>query len=160
MRPLASIYSHRVPGFMETQVGFNPKQIRILKGNSSRVCRSTGRSTDPCHGRPAQSSAPTREQSHYSRSTGAGRPLLPVHARARRSTGLLHRSTGRLTGSTSGLLHAPFLAPLSSDLCATFFHLFHLLSHIFFSKITPITSLSARAQPATLILSVTSATNN
>ena len=24
MRPLASIYSHRVPEFMKTQVGFNP----------------------------------------------------------------------------------------------------------------------------------------
>jgi len=28
MRPLASIYSHRVPEFMETQVGFNPNQKR------------------------------------------------------------------------------------------------------------------------------------
>ena len=28
MRPLGSIYSYRVPGFMETQVGFNPIQNR------------------------------------------------------------------------------------------------------------------------------------
>ena len=28
MRPLASIYNHRVPEFMETQVGFNPIQKR------------------------------------------------------------------------------------------------------------------------------------
>ena len=93
MRPLASIYSHRVPEFMKTQVGFNPiqKGIRILKGNSSRACRLTGRSTDLCHGRPARSTAPTREQSHFSQSTGAGRPLLPVHARARRSTGPVDR---------------------------------------------------------------------
>ena len=78
MRPLASIYSHRVPGFMKTQVDSIPsrKGIRILKGKSSRACRSTGRSI----------------------------------------------------GSTFGLLYASFLAPLSSDLCATFFHLFYLLS--------------------------------
>ena len=82
MRPLASIYSHRVPGFMEIQVGFNPIQKR--NSNPKRKVqsrrRSTGRSTDPCLGRPTRSTAPTREQSHFSRSTGAGRPLLPVHA--------------------------------------------------------------------------------
>ena len=84
------------------------KGFRILKRKSRRACRSTGQSTDPCHGRLARSTSPTREQSHFSRSIGPGRPLLPVHAHAHRSTGrstgLLHRLTGRSTGSTIWLL--------------------------------------------------------
>ena len=93
MRPLASIYSHRVPEFMETQVGFNPNQKR--NSNPKRklqprpsvdrpVDRPMPRSTGPV-------AAPTRERGHFSRSTGADRPLLPVHTRARRSTGPVDR---------------------------------------------------------------------
>ena len=80
------------------------KRIRILKGKSRRVCRST-----------------------ESRATSVGRPgpvdrsflCTPVHA---------GRPGGR--PASSGLLHAPFLTPLSSDLCATSFHLFYLLCSI------------------------------
>ena len=56
-------------------------EIRNLEGSA---CRSTGRSTEPCPGRPRRSTAPTREQSLVSRSTV-------------RSTVLLLRSTGRST---------------------------------------------------------------
>ena len=127
MRPLASIYSHRVPEFMETQVGFNP----IQKRNSNPKKKvQTRLSVDPGHGRPAWSTVPNRERALVSRSTWpVDRSFLctPVHTgRPGRSTRLLHRSTG----STSGLLHAPFLATLSSDLCATSFHLLYLLSPI------------------------------
>ena len=133
MRPLASIYSHKVPGFMETQVGFNPNQKRNSNPKRKVQSRLSGRPTHATVDRPGRSHLPESRSSsvgrpglvdrsnsragHFSRSIGAGRPLLPVHARARRST-----------GSTSGMLHAPFLAPLSSDLCATSFHLFYLLS--------------------------------
>ena len=93
MRPLASIYSHRVPEFMETQVGFNPNQK--MNSNPKRklqprlsVDRPVGR---PMPRSPARSTAPTREQGHFSRSTGSSRPLLSVHARACRSTGPVDR---------------------------------------------------------------------
>ena len=89
-------------------------------------------------GRPTHATVdrPDRPPPTESRAISVGRPG-PVDrsflctARARRSTGrstgLLHRSTE----STSGLLHAPFLAPLSSDLCTTFFHLLYLLYLLF-----------------------------
>ena len=107
MRPLASIYNHKVPGFMKTQVGFDPIQKRNSnpKRKVKRACRSVDRpvdrpmprSTGPVdHAQPRASPCQSVDR--------PGRPLLPVHARARRSTGrstgLLHRSTGRSTGST------------------------------------------------------------
>jgi len=134
MRALASIYSHRVPEFMKTQVGFNPIQKR--NSNPKRKVQ-TRLSVDRPVDRPMPRSTGPVDRAQprlacFQSVNRAGQPLLPVHARAHRSigrsTGLLHRLTGRSTGSTSGLLHAPFLAPLSSDLCATFFHLLYLLS--------------------------------
>ena len=77
MRPLASIYSHRVPEFMKTQVGFNPIQKR--NSNPKRKVKRACRSTDLCHGRPARSTAPNRERAIVSRSTGpVDRPPPPV----------------------------------------------------------------------------------
>ena len=99
MRPLASIYNHRVPGFMETQVGFNPIQKR--NSNPKRKVQ-TRLSVDRPVDRAQLRASPCQSVDQ------ADRPLLPVHARARRSTGqstgLLHRSTGRSTGSTIWLL--------------------------------------------------------
>ena len=42
--------------------------------------------------------------------------------------GSVHRSTGPSTGICLGLLHAPFLLPLTSDLCAIFLYLLYLFS--------------------------------
>ena len=98
MRPLAPIYSHRVPEFMETQVGFNPIQKSNLnpKRKVKRACRSTGRSTDPCHGRPARSTAPNRERALVSRSTGpVDRSFLCTLVHAGRPGGRPASSTGR-----------------------------------------------------------------
>ena len=135
MRPLASIYSHRVSGFMETQVGFNPiqkknsnpkRKVQTRPSVDRPVDRPMPRSTGPVD------RATPKARSHFSRSTGAGRSLLlcmPVHAG--RPGGRPASSTGRpggRPGAQSGLLNAPFLAPLTSDLCATSFHLFYLLS--------------------------------
>ena len=138
MRPLASIYSHRVPEFMETRVGFNPNQKR--NSNPKRklqprlsvdwpVDRPMPRSTGPVD--RAFPRANPLQSVDRGRSTAltCARPCTPVDRAGRpgRSTGLLHRSTGTSTGRTNRLLHAPFLVPLSSDLCAIFFHLLHLL---------------------------------
>ena len=79
------------------------KGIQILKGKSSRACRSTaGRPTHATVDRPGRSHLPESRSSsigrpgpvgrsnsragHFSRSIGAGRPILTVHARARWST--------------------------------------------------------------------------
>ena len=85
MRPLASIYSHRVPEFMETQVGFNPNQKR--NSNPKRKLQPRPSVDRPVDRPKPRSTAPTRERGHFSWSTGPGRPLHPVHARARRLTG-------------------------------------------------------------------------
>ena len=120
MRPLASIYSHRNPEFMETQVEFNSIQKR--NSNPKRKVQPC-LSVDRPVGRPMpRSTAPTLERGHFSRSTRAGQPLLPVHDRARRSTGrstgLLHRSTG----STIWLVQCAVSHSLISDLCANFLY--------------------------------------
>ena len=96
MRALTPIYSHRFPRFKETQIEFDPNQKRNpnLKGKPKRVCRSTGRSTDPCHGRPRRSTGPNREQPAFSRSTG------PVDRSLPRLTGPVDRSLPRSTGLT------------------------------------------------------------
>ena len=63
MRALASIYSHRVPGFKETQIEFDSIQKRNLNPKRKVQTRlSVDRPVDrPCHGRPARSTAPNRE---------------------------------------------------------------------------------------------------
>ena len=65
MRPLVSIYSYRVPGFMETQVGFNPIQKRNL--NPKRKIQ-TRLSVDRPVDRPGRPGLPE------SRVTSVGRP--------------------------------------------------------------------------------------
>ena len=113
------------------------KGIRIPKGNRKRICRSTGRSTDPCHGRSRRSTGSNREQPAFSRSTGpvdlslprsTGRAtvmILCTFVHAGRPGGRPASSTGRLggrQGAQSGLLNVPFLAPLIFDLCANFLY--------------------------------------
>ena len=98
MRALASIYSHRVPEFMKTQVGFNPIQKRNSNPKRKVQTRlSVDRLVDrPCHGRPA---APTGSEA-----TSVGRPgpvdrsflCTPVHAG--RPGGRPASSTGRPGG--------------------------------------------------------------
>ena len=107
MRPLASIYSHRVPGFMETQIGFNPNQKRNSNPKketpAAPVGRPAGRPTHATVDRPGQSRLLESEATSVGRPGPIDRAFLctPVHAdRPGRSTGLLHRSTGRSTGST------------------------------------------------------------
>ena len=102
----------------------NRKRIRILKGKPKRVCRSVDR---PC-----------------ARSTGSNPRAAPCQLVDRAFDRSLPRSTGRSTGLTLCTSCTPVdravdrehilacsmrrLAPLSSDLYATFFHLLYLLS--------------------------------
>ena len=127
MRALAHIYSHRVPGFWETLIGFDPKTEKESgsRKETKRVCRSTG------PGQPLSSAdRPGRpgpiESSYPSVCRLGGRPLLchgrPGHVCARRA----HRSTGWSTGLCPGLLHTPFLLPLTFSLCAIFLYLLSL----------------------------------
>ena len=137
MRPQASIYSHRVPRFMETRVGFNPIQKR--NSNPKRKLQPRlpvdrpVRSTGPCHGRLAWSTAPTRERGLFSRSTGPGRPLLlrtPMHA------GRPASSTGR-PGGRPGVSQTCF-ARRFSFLC--------LSISVLSSSISSISSISSLPQ--------------
>ena len=124
MRPLASIYSHRVPEFMETRFEFNPIQKRNLNPKrklqprlpvDQPVDRPMPRSTGPVD--RAFPRANSLQSVDRARSTAH-----PVHTRARRSTGLLHRSTGRSTGNAIWPAPMHRLTPLISDLCANFLY--------------------------------------
>ena len=103
MRPLASIYSHKVPEFIETQVGFNPIQKRNSNPKRKVLTRlSVDRPVD----RPM-----LRSTGQVDRAYPRAKPLqsvdrsflcTPVYAgRPGRSTDLLHRSTVRSTGSAN-----------------------------------------------------------
>ena len=99
MSALAPIYSHRVPEFKETHIEFDPIQKRNLNLKRKVKTRlSVDRPVDrpmPRSTMPVDRAQPRAEPCQSV--DRAGRPLLPVHARARRST---RRSTGRSTGST------------------------------------------------------------
>ena len=139
MRPLPSIYSHRVSGFMETQVGFNPIQKR--NSNPKRKVQ-TRLSVDRPVDRPmprltgpvdrAYPRASPCQSVDRSRSTAPSctRSCTPVDW-------AVDSSTGR-PGSRPGALLAcsmrRFSLPLSSDLCAISFHLLYLLSPTFIIK--------------------------
>jgi len=113
-----------------------PKQKRST--NSERRANRLCRSTDALLDRPA----PTKSSHHtvgqpggrplFCHSQSCGRPFLCCACRARRSTGrsidLVHRSTGRSTGTYLSLLHASFLFSLTSGLCAIFLYLLCLVS--------------------------------
>ena len=128
MRALALIYSHRVPGFKETQIGFDPIQKR--NSNHKRKVKtrlSVDRPVD-CAGRPGQPRL--RPCQSVDR---AGRPLSATVDRAVDRANLVHvvhtsrpaSSTSRPGGRSehkSGLLNASFLASLISDLCANFLY--------------------------------------
>ena len=105
MRPLASIYSHRVPEFMKTQVGFNPNQKR--NSNPKRklqprpsvdrpVDRPMPRSTGPVD--RAYPRAEPLQSVDWGRSTApsCARPCTPVDRADRPAS-----STGR-PGGRSG----------------------------------------------------------
>ena len=107
------------------------KGIRILKGSPNAPVgrpdvRPTHATVDRA-GRPRRSTAPNREQPCFQLVDRAVDRYLPVHVRARRSigrsTGLLHRSTGRSTGSTIWLAQCAVSRSLIFDLCANFLYL-------------------------------------
>ena len=117
MRALALIYSHRVSGFKETQIEFDPIQKRNLNPKRQQKTRlSVDRPVD--RSMPRSTALVDRAQLRaacFQSVDRAGRPLSAtvdravdranlvhvVHAgRPGRSTGLLHRSTGRPTEST------------------------------------------------------------
>ena len=124
MRALASIYSHRVPGFKETQIEFdliqkrNPNPKKKVKTRLS-VGRPMPRSTAPVDRVQPRAKA----CQSVDRAVDHDDPVHAVHAgrpgsRPASSTG---RPGGR-PGAQSGLLNALFLAPLISDLCANFLY--------------------------------------
>ena len=117
MRALAPIYSHRVPGFKETQIGFDPIQKR--NPNPKRKVK-TRLPID----RPVDCAQP--KATCFQSVDRAGRPFSATVDRVVDRANLVHvvhagRPGGRLASSTgrpggrpeaqSGLLNAPFLAP-------------------------------------------------
>ena len=73
MRALALFIATEFLSFRKSRLDSTPnrKGIRILKGKPKRVCRSTGRLTDPCHGRPRRSTFSNRELALFSQSTAS-----------------------------------------------------------------------------------------
>ena len=137
MRPLASIYSHRVPGFMKTQVRFNPIQKR--NSNPKRklqtrlsvdrpVDRPMPRSTGPVdranpRARPlqsvdrARSTAPScaRPCTPCTPVDRAGRPGVSLACFARRFS-LLCRPISVLPPSISSISSLPQLHSVTRSL--------------------------------------------
>ena len=135
MRALTLIYSHRVPGFKETQINSIPsrKGIRIPKGSRKRVCQSTG----PCHSRPCWSTGPNRELRPVSQSTGpvdrslpqsTGRSIgivlctscTPVNRAANWPSPPVNRAVDREHNLACSMLR--FLLLLIFDLCVNFLY--------------------------------------
>ena len=88
MRPQASIYSHKVSGFMKTRVGFNPIQKRNL--NPKRKLQLRLPVDRPVDRPMPRSTVPVDRANPRARplqSVDRARSTAPsVHARARRST--------------------------------------------------------------------------
>ena len=137
MKALTHIYSHRVPGFKETQIGFDPKQKRNPNPKRKAKTRmsvdrgpcpwSTGRSTGPLPRAACFQSVDRAVDRSMPRSTGQSlcTSCTPVDRAADWPSPPVDRAVDReliLACSMSRLAH------LSSDLCATFFHLLYLLS--------------------------------
>ena len=128
MKALTLIYSHRVPGFKETQIGFDSIQKRnpIPKGSRKRVCsRPAGR---PTHATVDRAGRPGPTESSL---LSVGRPgrsiaiFLCTFVHAGRPGGRPASSTDRpggRPGAQSGLLQYTVLLLLISDLCATFLY--------------------------------------
>ena len=116
----------------------NKKGIRIPKGKPKRVCRSTVRSTDPCPRSTVRSTGPIPRAACFQSVDRAvyrsipqsiGLTLCtsctPIDRAVDRPSPLVDRAVDRELTWPASMRH---LAPLSSDLCATFFHLLYLLS--------------------------------
>ena len=105
MRPLASIYSHRVPGFMETQVGFNPIQKR--NSNPKRKVQ-TRLSVDRPVDRPMPRSTGPVDRAYPRaeplQSVDRGQSTVPSCARPCTPGGRPASSTGRPGGRPGALL--------------------------------------------------------
>ena len=135
MRALSLIYSHRVPGFKETQIEFDLIQKR--NPNSKRQ-QKTRLSVDQSVDWPMpRSIAPVDRAQPRAKACQSvdrdGRPLSATVDRANlvhvvhagRPGGQPASSTGRpddRPGAQSGMLNASFLAPLIFDLCANFLY--------------------------------------
>ena len=140
MRALALFIATESQGIRKPRLNSIPtrKGIRIQKGKPKRVCRSTGRSTDPCprSTRPKPravcfQSVDRAVDRYFPRSTGRSIRLtlcmscIPVDRAIDRPSPPVDCAVDRELIPACPM-HC--LAPLSSDLCATFFHLLCLLS--------------------------------
>ena len=141
MRALTHIYSQRVPGIKKIPIGFDPKQER--SSNPERItesmCRSTGRSIDPCprstvpidRDQPRvvpfnQSTAPVDHSFVLCHSLPRGRPCYPVHVYAHRPTFCF------------GLQQVSFSLLLAFGLCAIFLMSLKNSSDVLLSPLSPL----------------------
>ena len=137
MRALTLIYSHRVPGFQETPAGFDPKQKRNLNPKRKAKTRlSVDRLVDRLKLRAACFQSVDRAVDRsMPRSTGRSTELVlctlctPIDRAVDRAVDRPSPPADRAVDqelAQPASMHR--LTPLSSDLCATFFHLLYLLS--------------------------------
>ena len=111
MRALTLIYSHRVPGFKETQIEFDPIQKRNPNPKrQQKTCLSVDRTHATVDRSLPRSTGRSTMMIMCTSCTPVDRPSPPVDREHNLACSMRR------------------FAPLSFDLCATFFHLLYFLS--------------------------------